>query len=301
MATKNFGLSDSLIEAARKVRADAQAKLAETAADREKEAETRLKDDTDRIKKYSQEVFGLLNEEELDEVNRSYVGKDGFVHTPLTGKAPQYKSIRNRRKKKEKEKKEESQPDWKHYPPYNEEVEPEEQLDELSKKSVAGYYRKSKADELDRAQKIPISKWTGDRQMKNRSAGQDIALKKLRAGGVKGLKMDSKGKAKIKAEGVEPEELTEGRYIGGTFKTGEGARKRAAFENAHSNFKHRVVTFKGDQPHTGAFNRDEFKDYTYKIERYAKKTLKEEVDQVEEGMKKRILEKVMALRNKEKE
>ena len=82
----------------------------------------------------------------------------------------------------------------------------------------------------------------------------------------------------------EIENLAEGRFIGGTFKTGEGARKRAAFENAHSNFNHRVVMFHGDKPHTGPLNKDDFKEYTWKIERYSKKGIKEEVELNESEM-----------------
>jgi hypothetical protein len=53
------------------------------------------------------------------------------------------------------------------------------------------------------------------------------------------------------------------------FKTFEGARKRAAFENAHCERRYRytVVRCLNGEPDTMSFDKQRFKEYTYRLDR----------------------------------
>jgi hypothetical protein len=52
------------------------------------------------------------------------------------------------------------------------------------------------------------------------------------------------------------------------FKTGEGARKRATFENAHSRtHTYTVIRYKDGLIDLAAFDRDSHKDYTWRVQK----------------------------------
>ena len=60
--TKNFGLTDSLIDAVKKIHDDAVEKQAASASDTEEKNAQFLVDQAERIAKYSKQVFGEIDE-----------------------------------------------------------------------------------------------------------------------------------------------------------------------------------------------------------------------------------------------
>ncbi len=56
------------------------------------------------------------------------------------------------------------------------------------------------------------------------------------------------------------------------FKTSEGARKRASFENAHTKtFTYKVIRCRVGQRDVRPFNPDDFHQYTWRLERTVRK------------------------------
>ena len=79
--TSRFNLTDSLIDAVKKVHDDEVEKQAASASDAEEKNAQFLVDQAERIAKYAKQVFG-----------EGYVGDDGFLHTPRDAKAPKFRS-----------------------------------------------------------------------------------------------------------------------------------------------------------------------------------------------------------------
>ena len=160
MSKNNFNLSDSLIDAVKKIHDDAVEKQAASASDTEEKNAQFLVDQAERIAKYSKQVFGEIDEEQLDELSNDR--KERYKNQASWDALSSYASGDVKRTKKRLaglKKAGDTSPDveravskWKKKL-HKEQVEPEEQLDELSKKTLGSYLTKSQSGYSDSADK----------------------------------------------------------------------------------------------------------------------------------------------------
>ena len=241
MSKNNFNLSDSLIDAVKKIHDDAVEKQAASASDTEEKNAQFLVDQAERIAKYSKQVFG-----EIDE------GIGNMVKLAKEKKKLKVRATKDYikvAKEKAAERK------------VKEEVEPEEQLDELSKETMKRYKGKAKFDAV------------------HSLARDDIGRAKKRFSGLDAAKRLQK---------EEVEEQIDEKYIG--FKKLEGKLAGKGVRNPGA-----VAASIGRKKYGAAkFNKAAH-------EHKKMKGMKaEEVNYIEEAMKQRIIDKVMKLRNKDK-
>ena len=298
MSKNNFNLSDSLIDAVKKIHDDEIEKQATSASDAEEKAAQFLVDQAERIAKYSKQVFG-----EIDE------GIGNMVKLAKEKKKLKVRATKDYikvAKEKAAERK------------VKEEVEPEEQIDELSKKTLGSYLTKSQSGYSDSADK------------RYRGKSIELAKKKIIP-------------ARVPAsEEVESEEQIDEKYLGfkklegklagkgvrnpgavaasiGRKKYGAGKFNKAAHEH------HKMKGMKAEEvEQLDELSKKTLGSYTVRAAETGKrtggithavsrlvqgnkKTIKQEykarhedVDYIEEAMKQRIFDKVMELRNKDK-
>ena len=256
MSKNNFNLSDSLIDAVKKIHDDAVEKQAASASDTEEKNAQFLVDQAERIAKYSKQVFGEIDEEIGNMVKLAKEKKKLKVRA-----RKDYVKVARRKADDDFYGKHGMTPQEHLKNVKKEEVEPEEQLDELSKETMKRYKGKAKFDAV------------------HSLARDDIGRAKKRFSGLDAAKRLQK---------EEVEEQIDEKYIG--FKKLEGKLAGKGVRNPGA-----VAASIGRKKYGAAkFNKAAH-------EHKKMKGMKaEEVNYIEEAMKQRIIDKVMELRNKDK-
>ena len=263
-----------MIDAVKKIHDDAVEKQTASASDTEEKNAQFLVDQAERIAKYSKQVFGEL--EQLDELSKKLLTKYGTaarkdvkerskkaIHLPREEAIKNASKVGHRMNDIQLAKSKIGKPNSRFNPAKvkAEEVEPEEQLDELSKETMKRYKGKAKFDAVHSV------------------ARDDIGRAKKRFSGLDAAKRLQK---------EEVEEQIDEKYIG--FKKLEGKLAGKGVWNPGA-----VAASIGRKKYGAAkFNKAAH-------EHKKMKGMKaEEVNYIEEAMKQRIIDKVMELRNKDK-
>ena len=154
-----YNLTDSLIDAVKKIHDDAVEKQTASASDTEEKNAQFLVDQAERIAKYSKQVFG--ESEQIDELSKKLLTKYGTaarkdvkerskkaIHLPREEAIKNASKVGHRMNDIQLAKSKIGKPNSRFNPAKvkAEEVEPEEQLDELSKETMERYKGKAKFD-----------------------------------------------------------------------------------------------------------------------------------------------------------